>query len=249
MALVDLRPRRRSAPPLDQALDNPFWWALRGPVAPQAQRHGPAVRFRPDVNVFAALPDRPTARAWSALAALAADGAPVLLARARLEVPAGWRVEHRRPSVQLVAPPTAGRAWSSSRWSLRPLGPADADAMLGLAAAAQPGPFRAATVTQGGFLGVEVDGRLVAMAGTRCRWPGAVEISSVCTRPGYRGQGLAGGLVEEIVRRTHSSGAVAFLHTAASNVGAIALYERLGFTLRSRPDFVTLRPPPLLGGR
>ncbi|HWW55084.1 MAG TPA: hypothetical protein VNY84_15010, partial [Acidimicrobiales bacterium] len=53
------------------ALDNPVWYALSGPQRSFAEgTDGAALRYDPDVSIFAALPDRPTTESWAALGSL-----------------------------------------------------------------------------------------------------------------------------------------------------------------------------------
>jgi predicted GNAT family acetyltransferase len=81
------------------------------------------------------------------------------------------------------------------------------------------------------------------MAGERLHPPGWTEISAVCTDPEYRGQGLAAGLVRALVAGIRARGEQALLHAAASNTGAIRLYESMGFRPRVSPVFTVLRVP------
>ncbi|MEU8777401.1 GNAT family N-acetyltransferase [Streptomyces sp. NPDC048606] len=48
---------------------------------------------------------------------------------------------------------------------------------------------------------------------------------------------------EAVVLGPRERGEVPFLHTAASNTNAIRLYESIGFTLRRRPNFLSVRAP------
>ena len=57
-------------------------------------------------------------------------------------------------------------------------------------------------------------------------------MSGVCTHPDHRGRGYAGALMRLVAGRILERGETPFLHAYASNRGAIALYETLGFTLR-----------------
>lgn len=114
-------------------------------------------------------------------------------------------------------------------WSL---GEADALEMRQLALLTQPGPFFALTHRLGDFVGIRRDGRLVAMAGERMKLDGFTEVSAVCTHPDHRGYGYAGALMSVVIERILARGETAFLHSYSSNTGAIALYERLGFSLR-----------------
>ena len=68
---------------------------------------------------------------------------------------------------------------------------------------------------------------------------GHVEISAVCVDPAWRGKGIAGQLIKRLQAGIQQRGDTPFLHVLASNHTAIALYERLGFTLR-RTFFLTL---------
>jgi predicted GNAT family acetyltransferase len=105
--------------------------------------------------------------------------------------------------------------------------------MLALATLTRPGPFRARTHTLGRFIGVREGGQLIAMAGERLQTEDFVEVSGICTHPDYRGRGLAAGLTRAIAARLTDEGKTPFLHAYASNIGAISLYQDLGFTLRS----------------
>ncbi|GAA4396886.1 GNAT family N-acetyltransferase [Tsukamurella soli] len=123
------------------------------------------------------------------------------------------------------------------------LGPCDVPSILDLVARTRPGPFTPRTIELGTYLGIHDGDRLVAVAGERLHPPGWTEISAVCTDPAYRGRGLATRLIRAVGAGIRDRGEVPFLHTAATNTRAIALYEHLGFTLRSRLDLTFVAPP------
>jgi predicted GNAT family acetyltransferase len=74
------------------------------------------------------------------------------------------------------------------------------------------------------------------MAGERMRMPGLCEVSGVCTHPDHRGRGLAGALMSIVAERIIACGETPFLHSYAHNEGAIALYESLGFRIRTNVE-------------
>lgn len=120
-----------------------------------------------------------------------------------------------------------------------PLGAADVPEMLALTALTQPGPFYAETMLQGVFIGVKQDGRLVAIAGERMKPPGFAEVSSVCTHPASRGQGLARALMEAVIDGILARGEQAFLQTYPDNP-AVRLYAALGFRARRTMTYTTV---------
>ena len=71
---------------------------------------------------------------------------------------------------------------------------------------------------------------------------GFTEVSGVCTHPDHRGLGYAGALMRLVATRILDRGETPFLHAYASNGGAIALYESLGFTLRREVLLTRLTP-------
>ena len=115
----------------------------------------------------------------------------------------------------------------------RELDEADAPDMLALALLTRPGPFRARTHRLGRFIGVREEGRLIAMAGERMRMPGYAEVSGVCTHPDFRGRGLAGRLMRQVMQTMQARGETPFLHAYASHENTIALYRTLGFEVRA----------------
>ena len=110
----------------------------------------------------------------------------------------------------------------------------DAPEMLALAQLTKPGPFSTATHKLGQFIGVRIDGRLAAMAGERMKVDRHSEVSGVCTHPDFQGRGYAAILSRAVAQRIIDRGETPFLHAFESNAGAIALYEKLGFSIRTR---------------
>jgi ribosomal protein S18 acetylase RimI-like enzyme len=220
-------------------LDNAVLSALRGAHAHLAEVNGLAARYRADVAPFAALAEPAAPGAWADLAALAGPSAPVVLAGDPVAPPPGWTVRVRLDGVQMtgagVEPAAAPEA--------EVLGPADVPEILDLVARTEPGPYLPRTVEMGRYLGIRRDGALIAMAGERLRPDGWTEVSAVCTDPAYRGQGLAGRLIRAVAEGIRARGEAPFLHAAASNTGAIRLYEKLGFTLRRTLTFSVLSTP------
>jgi ribosomal protein S18 acetylase RimI-like enzyme len=228
-----------SAEPDTRPLDNPVRSSLLGPHARFAERHGSVLRYLPEVAVWAALPDEPGDRDWADAAALAGPHGVVPLAGVTDPPPAGWKVVLHIPGVQLV---DAGAAAAPDDEAVR-LGAPDVPEMLDLVARTEPGPFLPRTIELGIYLGIRRGGALVAMAGERMRPPGWTEISAVCTDPAYRGHGLATRLTLAVAAGIRARGETPFLHTAASNTGAIRLYESLGFRYRRDVLFSAARVP------
>jgi predicted GNAT family acetyltransferase len=112
--------------------------------------------------------------------------------------------------------------------------------MLALASVTQPGPFGPRTIELGRYIGIRRQGTLVAMAGERMRLDGFTEISAVCVEPAYRGHGFAAELVRSLASSIAAQSEIPFLHVFSSNHAAIALYRKLGFTLRRRVHLAVL---------
>lgn len=225
----------------DHPLDRPVWTALTTRQAALAVVDGPARRFDPQYGPFAAAADWSEA-SWAALR--------------RLNPPEGGLglVELELPPPPAGLPVTDAECWQMTAeeiavapddgaFQILDLGDADAAEMLALATLTRPGPFSTATHRLGQFVGVREGGRLIAMAGERMKPPGFTEVSGVCTLPEHRGRGLAGRLMRVVMSRIAARGETPFLHSYASNAGAIALYESLGFRYRRTMQFRVLGRP------
>lgn len=226
--------------PADHPLDRPVWSALTTRQRDLALGDARALRFDPAYGVFAAAADA-GADSLAALAALNPPEGGLATVEARpLPPPPGVDVARIGELVQMTAAVVAagGRAVEAE-----PLTDADAPEMLALARLTEPGPFFERTHRLGDFVGVKLDGRLVAMAGERMKPEGFTEVSGVCTHPDFRGRGYAGALMRLVAARVLARGETPFLHAYAANTGALALYESLGFRLRSRITMTVLAPP------
>ena len=213
---------------MDHPLDRPVWSALTTRLAPLAQGDALAKRIDPAIGLFVAAADRGRDSLAAFAALLPSTGDSGTMERDPWPVPAGHGAIVT-PCAQMVA--TRPRT-DEPGFAYRLLTDTDAPAMLALATLTRPGPFRAGTPRIGRFYGVEQDGRIVAMAGTRLGLPGFTEISGVCTHPDHRGRGYAGGLMMRVARDAVAAGDACFLHVRADNAGAIGLYRTLGFAVR-----------------
>lgn len=214
-------------------LARPIWSSLTNGWRDYAEGDALAMRLRRDLGVFGAAADR-SAVSLAALAKLTPEKGELWTVEAEnWPVPPGLRVEREAACVQMIAE-TPILPDPNLRYEIMELGDTDAPEMLALATMTKPGPYVANTHRLGHFVGVRIDGALAAMAGERMRWPGSAEISAVCTHPDHRGKGLAGWLMREVAARMIARGEAPWLTSYASNSGAIALYERLGFRLAGR---------------
>ncbi|MFZ2996922.1 GNAT family N-acetyltransferase [Sphingobium sp.] len=223
-------------PPAD-VLDRPVWHALTGRQAALAEGDEHGLRFAPEYGPFAA--SRHPAEGLATLVSLPDCNALWLMEKRQPTPPPGWTIAKSAECVQMIARSVipGGRDCAFCD-----LGDDDAAAMLALATLTQPGPFARHTHRLGHFIGIKHDGNLVAMAGERMKPGGYTELSGVCCHPDYRGRGYAGYLMRVIASRMLDRGEIPFLHCYATNKGAIALYESLGFAIHQSITAIILMP-------
>jgi predicted GNAT family acetyltransferase len=84
-------------------------------------------------------------------------------------------------------------------------------------------------IEKGPFFGVEVDGRIVSVAGTLAVMPEVSVIGGVFTHPLYRGRGLAKTATAAVARRLFGISNLITLYVRSDNESAIGAYRALGF--------------------
>jgi len=97
-----------------------------------------------------------------------------------------------------------------------------------------PHYFRERTPELGRYFGIFKDNKLVAVTGERMQMSDMTEVSAVITDPDYFGKGFAKQLVAFVSDKIFDDGKTPFLHVAETNLGAKALYEKLGFRHRGK---------------
>ena len=225
---------------MSHPLDRPVWSALTSRQASLGFGDVRALRFDPAHALFAAAADA-SAESTAALGALnTSPNGMGLVEAGDMPVPPGAVARAQATCVQMVA---CSLNAGGRTVAFEPLGEADAAEMLALATLTVPGPFFEKTHRLGDFIGIKQDGRLIAMAGERMKPDGFTEVSGVCTHHDFRGLGYAGALMREVTQRILERGEQAFLHAYAANTATIALYETLGFRVRTTVTYTVLAGP------
>jgi len=235
---------------VEHVLDNAAWHALNGPHEMFAQSSTSARRYHPDVSVFHAAPDN-SAESWAALSVLAIDNVVVLFRGVPVEPPDDWQEIQVGDGFQLlytggtpIVPSVASiDEVTGAAVTLRCLTEDDVPEMTALVELTKPGPFRPRTISLGGYIGIFHGEQLVAMAGQRLRPPGFCEISAVCTHPDVQRRGYATTVVLHVAAAIVARDEQPFLHVAATNTSARAVYEQIGFTVRRPLPFAVLKSP------
>ena len=212
-------------------LDHPLWTALTTRQAALAEGGARARRYPPDITPFAAMVDM-SPESFAALGALMAPSDHVVLFTPEIvAAPAEFKVILAATGEQMIGSPAEV---ASGTTEIVTLGAEDVPAMMELTKLTRPGPFAPRTHELGTFLGVKIDGRLVAMAGERMKPGSYTEMTAICVHPEYRGRRHAQILLGAIGRRISARGEIPFLHVFSDNAGAIALYRRQGMEIRRR---------------
>ncbi|MGX1027322.1 hypothetical protein RKD38_002003 [Streptomyces ambofaciens] len=178
----------------DAVLDDPVGQSLGGRHVHLARRLGGSATYLPGVATFSSVSPGPGAKDWADLAELLGPGAFADMFSCPALPPSDWEPVFSLEGRQMIWPDDGLPEPPGSGADARVV-ELDADSvpeMLDLVARTEPGPFWPRTRELGTYLGLRVDGTLVAMAGERLRPPGWTEISAVCTAPEARGQGTRG---------------------------------------------------------
>lgn len=203
-----------------------------------AEREGGAVRMAAGYGVFVAWDD-PSASDDVARLAMP-EGKLVSVEAEVMPVPSGMRLEKAAVLLQMTL--SSLNSCKSRDIRIERLGEDDASQMLELALLTEPGPFFKNTHRLGDFYGVKEGSRLLAMAGERMKPDGFTEVSGVCAHPDAQGRGLAAAVMRQVIDAILERGETAFLHSYDYNARAIALYEGLGFSVRTPMQMRTLVP-------
>ncbi len=208
-------------------LDNIMWSALSGPHARFAAGNSAVRRYAAGFSPIVGFAD-PSAPDFAALLPFCSPGESFYTDVESQPAPGDWTIQAESTMFRMVwravVPP------DDAAPDAVPLGAEHAQQALDLASLTRPGPFGLRTIELGEYFGYFEGGRLIAMAGERMQAGALREISGVCTHPDHQGRGLARRLMLKLVRRGWLRGEIPFLHVMRDNIGARALYERMGFS-------------------
>ena len=215
--------------PSAHPLDRPIWSALTTRQRTLAEGGARALRYPAAVAPFADMVDMSPESFVALGAIMSGSEIAVLFTPDAVTAPAEFKIVLAETGEQMIGAP-AQRAIDGVETVT--LGAGDVPAMLALTELTRPGPFSARTHELGTFLGVRVDGELVAMAGERMKPANYTEMTAVCVHPSHRGRGYGQLLLGAISREIAARGEIPFLHVFSSNTSAIALYRRQGMKIR-----------------
>jgi ribosomal protein S18 acetylase RimI-like enzyme len=219
-------------------LDRPIWSALTTRQAALAEGGELARRYPPALTPFADMTDM-SPRSFAALGAIMSGSEiAVLFTREAVGEPDEFKTLLAETGEQLTGTPAAT---AISGVEIATLGAADIPDMLALTELTKPGPFSARTHELGTFLGIRIDGKLVAMAGERMKPGNYTEMTAICVHPDHRGRGYAQMLLGAVARQIVARGEIPFLHVFTHNTSAIALYRRQGMEIRRRLHVTVLQ--------
>lgn len=219
-------------------LDNMIWNAITTGNHHLAILEGEAGLYRSDIAPFAAMKEW-NRKNWDQLYDMVTTEwrtiavshiGPVQYNASR------WKLLRNLPCCQMVCKKTTHSFVTPQSSMLVRLTDEHIPQMLELTALTKPGPFLQKTILFENYFGIFVDDRLVAMTGQRMHPSPFMEVSAVCTHPDFRGQGYAKTCMLHVMELILENGFTPFLHVLTTNTSAIALYESIGFTIRTEID-------------
>ncbi|KQC00020.1 GNAT family N-acetyltransferase [Pedobacter sp. Hv1] len=212
-------------------LDNPIYHALISGHQAFAKGTDQANYYQEDIASFAGLKDN-SAADFEALYQNSPEASLfVVFTPEPTVIPENWKLLTHIDMFQMVYEPKEIPTGADADFT--DLTADDVPEMTALVELTQPGPFRPRTIVLGNYTGVFKDDQLVAMAGHRFHPTPYTEVSAVCTHPDHLGKGYAYQLLREQIKRILDRSETPFLHVRNDNHGAVKLYQKLGFNIRT----------------
>ena len=217
---------------MSHELDNPIYNALISGNNNFAKGIDNAMYFIEDMAAFAGLKDNSKAD-FDLLYQLSKDESLfVVFSIFPLQIPEQWNLITSFEMCQMVF--EGSEMPISKKEQFVDLKEENVKEMKNLVELTKPGPFLDRTIEFGNYTGIFNKGKLVAIAGHRFNPAPYREISAVCTHPDYLGNGYASDLLQEQIKRITNRDEIPFLHVRIDNEGAIKLYQKLGFKIRTK---------------
>jgi ribosomal protein S18 acetylase RimI-like enzyme len=219
---------------LSHILDNPIYHSLISNHKQFAIGNSDAVFYRRAMASFAGFKDFSDDNFNWLYQNHPDDGVFILFSISEVEIPKPWSLIAKIEMCQLVYD-SAEMLHIDYKHEIRNLDDKHIDEMKALVDLTKPGPFEIRTIDFGNYIGVfDHDHNLTSMNGQRFNPYPYREVSAVCTHPASLGRGYAYDLLVKQVNIILKQKEIPFLHVRADNVGAIKLYEKIGFKIRTR---------------
>lgn len=214
-----------------ETLDNPAWHGLNSGNRSLAFGSDQVKYFSRDVSPFLGFDSNDNDR-FGILERMIPEGQTLaFFSVTDYPVPEPWELLRKLKVAQMIYEKPVAPAYDKT--GIRPLNKTYVPQMLALAKLTNPGPFFKNTIDFGDFFGLFENDQLVAMTGERLKPHQYIEVSAVCTHPDHTGKGYAKNLMANQIDKIIGESCIPFLHVLTENTGAIALYEKLGFRLRT----------------
>ena len=224
-------------------LDNPAWWALHS-VDKHFNIGNELVKYFPaNISPFVGIANWDEKHQEKLLHNLPADRSFAVMVAESFKLIDGLETVFSTTLNQLVFENFKTEYSTEMFQNIQTLGDEYIPDMLELTALTKPGPFYEKTNAFGNYVGIFQNNQLVAMAGERLHLNDYTEISAVCTHPSQTGKGFGSLLVAYLVEKIIESGQTPFLHARKDNVGAIRVYEKVGFLVRKEMNFAIFKLP------
>lgn len=217
---------------MNHVLDNPIYNALISGHKDFAKGGEKVKYYMEDIASFAGLKTYSAANFEELYQISLPESLFVVFSVIPLQIPKNWNVVNTIEMYQMVYP---GKVIPQGEdIAHRRLAENNVAEMMDLVNLTKPGPFLERTIALGNYVGIFDEDKLIAMAGHRFNPTPYREISAVCTHPNHLGKGHSFALLNEQLKRILTDGEIPFLHVKQDNLGAIKLYEKLGFEIRTQ---------------
>lgn len=216
---------------MEHLLDNPIYHALTTGHAHFAKGVDEVKYYLKDIAAFAGLKDNSAENLQTLYEISEPNSLFVVFSKTPLTIATPWTLLLQIYMFQLVY--EGQNIAESSNEELTDLDHSHITEMTALVELTKPGPFLAKTIELGNYTGIFADNQLIAMAGHRFFPAPYHEVSAVCTHPEHLGKGYAFKILQEQIKRILNRSEIPFLHVKNDNLGAIKLYQKLGFKIRT----------------